>query len=661
MTQLTLQFLQLLVLILSIGQSTSPLGSDGIGVAAAPLSRRGSFAVDGAMVELEDRARVEAVRRHGESSTSNFPKVSQKVHSRDSGESSSSHSFPLRRLEPKTNAHPQMLLQHHINKANAKLARMRGRGDFTDNDAQNALVRRRDAILGDMQRRSMDAVKRAPGGRHIRQGLAAANRIHGRSDSHQGAEPHNMMPQADGSAPSLDTAIYKAAANAADSDDDDDDDDDLQLNACGSSSTSKNAQKNAAAKSTSSSKSSAKATSTKHTSKATSTSSAAKSKTSNAAKATSTTAKASTTGSYDIAAQGYPTKALQASNDNAVIKAGSPSTKGSLGLEIEANDVGYLADFSIGTAGNFTLLIDSGSADTWVASTQCGNCSNKHKKLGSSTSKSFSKISPQQKFSITYGTGSLSGHLGNDTLYIGDFSLKDRTFGLATTESTDFSDESVPFDGLMGLAKSQLASSGVLTPIDALYQDKQVSQPVMAYHLGRSSDAENSGQVTFGGIDPARYKGDVHELPNVSSQGFWEAKIDSVSVGGKALDFSSNVTRSAILDTGTTLIVAPQADADALHLAIDGAKSDGQGGYTIPCTTSKQVAFTIGGVTWPMDARDLTFLPVDNTDPKGDCISSVSAGTVGSAGEWLVGAAFLKNVYFATNSKSDTIALAHLS
>lgn len=109
MAQLTLQFLQLLVLILSIGQSTSPLGSDGIGVAAAPLSRRGSFAVDGAMVELEDRARVEAVRRHGESSSSNFPKVSQKVHSRDSGESSASYSFPLKRLEPKSNAHPQMV------------------------------------------------------------------------------------------------------------------------------------------------------------------------------------------------------------------------------------------------------------------------------------------------------------------------------------------------------------------------------------------------------------------------------------------------------------------------------------------------------------------------------------------------------------------------
>ncbi len=115
------------------------------------------------------------------------------------------------------------------------------------------------------------------------------------------------------------------------------------------------------------------------------------------------------------------------------------------------------------------------------------------------------------------------------------------------------------------------------------------------------------------------------------------------------------------MDTGTTLIVAPQNDADAVHAQIPGAQSDGQGGYTIPCTTTKQVAFTFGGVVFPIDTRDMLFLPVDPNNLLGDCVSAISAGNVGQQNEWLVGATFLKNAYFATNTKANKIGLAHLN
>lgn len=245
-----------------------------------------------------------------------------------------------------------------------------------------------------------------------------------------------------------------------------------------------------------------------------------------------------------------------------------------------------------------------------------------------------------------------------DNLDIAGLALTNYTFAVTTQESDDFAADTVPFDGLMGLARSELSNAGQPTPIDALYKEGKVQAPVMGYHLGRVADGYNDGEVTFGGVDPAKYTGNITEIDNVSTKGFWEAAIDAVSVSGTNLGLNG---RTAILDTGTTLIVAPQADADAVHAQIKGSKSDGQGGYTIPCTTTAQVAFTFGGVEFPIDTRDMLFLPVDSDNLDGDCTSAISAGNVGQKNEWLVGATFLKNAYFATNTKANKIGLAKLN
>ncbi len=91
------------------------------------------------------------------------------------------------------------------------------------------------------------------------------------------------------------------------------------------------------------------------------------------------------------------------------------------------------------------------------------------------------------------------------------------------------------------------------------------------------------------------------------------------------------------------MIVAPDADAKAVHDAITGAKSDGQGGFTVPCNTQASVALTFGGQAFAIDPRDLAFQPVDATDPNGDCVSGISSGNIGGATEWLVSILLLQN------------------
>ncbi|MCO5585040.1 hypothetical protein L7F22_038972 [Adiantum nelumboides] len=355
-------------------------------------------------------------------------------------------------------------------------------------------------------------------------------------------------------------------------------------------------------------------------------------------------------------------QANQYAYSDTLLKASPVTAANSLGLSIEANNIGYVATVQFGAKKTpFKMLIDSGSADTWVPSSKCNKCGKSQQKLSKSVSNSLQ--TSKQQWSITYGTGNAKGYLATDDLIIAGMNLKNYKFALATEESDDFS--SSPFDGLMGLAQETLSNSQSPTPIDALYNGKLVSAPVMGYKLGDATTASgkraatNDGEVTFGGVDSAKYTGKLVEIPNVSQQGFYEIPIQGVSVNGKAIDGLST-GRTSILDTGTSLMVAPQKDAEAVHALIPGAKSDGQGGFTVPCTTNSTLSFKFGGQDWPLLARDLIFVPVDNNKPNGDCISSLGGGDVGQQGEWLVGAAALKRLYFATNAQKNVIGLGKL-
>jgi len=353
---------------------------------------------------------------------------------------------------------------------------------------------------------------------------------------------------------------------------------------------------------------------------------------------------------------GVSAKEIAAAAKNTVTGPSGTAADDSIGLSIEANDVGFFAPVTIGTPGTtFNILMDSGSADLWVPSSSCSTAAcGPHSKIGATTSSTFQASTT--RFAVTYGTGEVSGTLAKDTVTIAGLKLTGHVFGVATAESDDFSASSVPFDGLMGLAKSSLSNEGVLTPIDSLKAAGLIKVAQVGYALGRVADATNIGQITFGGVDATRFSGSLTLIDNVSKTGFWEGAMSAVSVNGKKL--AALTGRSAILDTGTTLIVAPSADATAIHAAIPGSKTDGQGTFTVPCTTTASVALSFAGATFAIDPTDLAFQPVDPTDPTGDCQSGISAGQIGTATEWLVGDVFLKNVYYSTNVDTNQIGLA---
>ncbi|GLB40483.1 putative acid protease [Lyophyllum shimeji] len=368
-----------------------------------------------------------------------------------------------------------------------------------------------------------------------------------------------------------------------------------------------------------------------------------------------------------------------------VTPAKKPSFAHTIGLDIQAKDIGYLGTVQIGTPPrDFLLLMDSGSADLWVGAEGCdsddeyddiGGCG-PHNFLGGNSSKTFKDT--KQAWKIEYGTGAVSGTLVTDTVTIAGLTISEYEFGTASKESREFTPDYIPFDGIVGLAKSLISRQGTTTIIEALQKKGLLKHAISSYHIPRLADGDNDGELTLGALNPDKYdRSTLVSVPNVNDLGFWEAKIDKVTVGGKDMGWTN---RSAIMDTGTTLIIAPQEDVDAIHRLIPGAYQNPDMGWTVPCVPPANAkppfALQFGGRSFPVDVRDLAFLPVDEADPKGNCTSGITAGNIGTSTQWLVtfeiytfadttsaqqvGDVFLKNVYMSTDVGTDKISFAKL-
>ncbi|KAJ7914903.1 aspartic peptidase A1 [Mycena leptocephala] len=476
--------------------------------------------------------------------------------------------LPLKRMEvPRSDVHPQILLQQHINRASKRLALMSGR------DAPSV------SVMTEALRKRVLAIEGPEGLERRRVGLAGASKSEKRFNRTGVTKPEKRHKKGGKKAKAAAAAAAAGAAGA------------------GTAAVGNNGS---------------------------------------AAGSASGAAAGGAAGGAGAAAQ--PAGAIGGPDSATGLEvANQPTTANSLGLNIEGPDVGYLATVQMGTPPqNFLILMDSGSADLWVASEACqstagGDCGN-HQTLGSQSSSSFQ--ASNTPFQVTYGTGAVSGAIIQDDISIAGLTLKAHTFG------------------------STLSEQKTATPIEALASQGLVPAAITSYKISRALDAKNDGEITFGALDQTKFDpATLTVTPNVNTQGFWESALDAITVDGQDTGLAG---RTGIMDTGTTLIVAPVDDATAVHNLIQGSQADGQGGFTVPCTFNQSIALTLNGNQFAIDPRDIAIQPVDPNDPTGDCISGISGGNIGGATEWLVGDVFLKNAYYSTDVGKNTLTFAKL-
>jgi len=116
--------------------------------------------------------------------------------------------------------------------------------------------------------------------------------------------------------------------------------------------------------------------------------------------------------------------------------------------------------------------------------------------------------------------------------------------------------------------------------------------------------------------------------------------MDSVGVDGKTV----HGPLSAIIDTGTTLIIGTQSDVRKVYNNIPGAKDAtstvGPGFFTIPCSTTTIVSLSFGGTMFPISPNLFNLGQVNGAG----CVGALVGNSIAANG-WIIGDVFLQNVY----------------
>jgi hypothetical protein len=169
--------------------------------------------------------------------------------------------------------------------------------------------------------------------------------------------------------------------------------------------------------------------------------------------------------------------------------------------------------------------------------------------------------------------------VGVDQLDIGGATVPAQAIGLPDTVADSFVTDSAS-NGLVGLAFSQLNTikpQQQKTFFDNILPD--LTQPVFTAQL-KSGEV---GSYEFGNVDQSAFTGSLSKAAVDSSNGFWE--VDSASFAVQGVQGTSQISGGkAIVDTGTSLMLVPDAMLVAYWNAVDGAQlSQDAGGVIFPC------------------------------------------------------------------------------
>ncbi|KAF2965470.1 hypothetical protein GQX73_g8070 [Xylaria multiplex] len=317
----------------------------------------------------------------------------------------------------------------------------------------------------------------------------------------------------------------------------------------------------------------------------------------------------------------------------------------------EANDVEYLSPVNIG-GQVVNLDFDTGSSDLWVFNTQLSSAATQgHSLYDPSSSANFQLIQNAQ-FQIQYGDGSgAEGIVGTDVVNIGGAEVKAQAVELATAVTQSFVDDTAT-DGLLGLAFSSINT--VQPKQQKTFFDNvqsSLAEPLFTADLRAGAN----GAYEFGRIDTSKFTGDLTFVDIDNSQGFWQFTSDTFAVdGGKTQ--TSVQGNQAIADTGTTLLLADPAVAEAYYAQVDGAQNDQQqGGFTIPCSANlPDLQLAVGDAMATIKGADLSFAPVDAAGET--CFGGLQAGQ--SGGLQVYGDIFFKSNFVVFNGGNNTLGFA---
>ncbi|XP_072500395.1 chymosin-like [Notamacropus eugenii] len=308
-------------------------------------------------------------------------------------------------------------------------------------------------------------------------------------------------------------------------------------------------------------------------------------------------------------------------------------------------DAEYFGKIRIGTPHQeFTVVFDTGSSNLWVPSVYCKSaaCENHHR---FSPSKSSTFRSTDEPLFIQYGSGSMEGVLGYDTVTVSSVVDSNQVFGLSTQEPGD-TFVYAEFDGILGLAYPSLSADQATPVFDNMMRKHLVARDLFSVYLSKN---DHGSMLILGAIDPSYYTGSLHWVP-LSEKTYWQFSVERITVDDRVVACDGGC--QAILDTGTSLLVGPSNDIHNIQRVI-GATQNQYGEFDISCSRLKAmptVVVHIRGKKFPLPPSAYT------TQDDGVCSSGFQGD--GSSQLWILGDVFIRQYYSVFDRANNRVGLA---
>jgi hypothetical protein len=314
----------------------------------------------------------------------------------------------------------------------------------------------------------------------------------------------------------------------------------------------------------------------------------------------------------------------------------------------------YFGSVSIGSPPqSFQVIFDTGSSNLWVPKVGCTHCGNpffgKKKKYDHAASSTYGEDNGD--FNIMYGSGSVSGFFSTDDVILADDIVvsSQRFAEVQDAGGLGFAYALGKFDGILGLGFTSISIDNTPTVFENAINQGKVDEPVFSFYLGDNAP----GELTFGGYDESKFEGDL-TFVKLDSATYWQIALDTVAAGDFKRDGSEEKI-TAIVDSGTSLIIGPKADIQQLAAAV-GATPNIMGEYTIDCekvADIPDIVFTIAGVDYAIPG------PKTVIQAQGTCLFAfMGLALPPGAPNWILGDVFMREYYTVFNYSEETIGFA---
>ncbi|PYI09206.1 yapsin [Aspergillus sclerotiicarbonarius CBS 121057] len=326
----------------------------------------------------------------------------------------------------------------------------------------------------------------------------------------------------------------------------------------------------------------------------------------------------------------------------------------------------YSLNLTLGTPGQQVMLtLDTGSSDLWVNipnSTYCSADDDPCSPYGVFTASDSSTIKTVGTYlNDTYADGSnLYGPYVTDKVTVGNTTIDDMQFGLA--DSTTVSHGIVGVGYQIATYQSEHDGKVYANLPQALVDSGAIKSA--AYSLWLDGLEATTGSILFGGVNTAKYTGDLQTLPIVPvDDDYYSLAIALTEVGvetdSDSTSYTDSLPLSVSLDSGTTMTALPSDLVDKIYKALNATYVEKYDMPYIDCDvrdTDYNVTYSFSGAKITVGMNQLIIPATEPDFPKGTCILGLVPSQPGIN---LLGDTFLRSAYVVYDLANNEISVAN--